>query len=385
MARRAREGRPAAYKGGFVRTPKIGIHKNIIVLDFKSLYPSIIVTHNIDVSTFNCGHKECKKNKVPGFDRYFCTKEEGPIPKRVKKLLQDREDIKKQLKQKSLSAKEREKLQKKEKQVKLAANITYGYFGYTGSPYYNVKVAESISAFGRYYIQSTIKKAEEAGFSVIYGDTDSVFLQGNQGKAKKFLDKINKWFPGIIKLEWRGVYKRGLFVARKGGEGAKKKYALMDSKGDLLVRGFEVRRGDWCELAKNTQEKILKLILSEKSKEAIDYARSVVKDLKKRKFDIKNLVISEQLTKPLEKYKAIGPHTMAAKKMKELGYEIPEGTMIKYIIVKGKGSISERAEPVGEVKKEDVDVDYYIEHQIIPAAIRVLSIFDVKEEDLLNN
>ena len=247
------------YKGGFVHAPKAGIHKNVIVLDFRSLYPSIIVTHNIDVKTFCCKHKECKKNKVPGFNRWFCKQKEGKIPKRVKKMLKDRDEIKKKLKSKKLSKKERNRLEKKNLQLKLAANITYGYFGYTGSPYYNVKVAESISAFGRNYIKSVIKKAQRESFTVIYGDTDSVFLKGNQKKAKQFVKKINKWLPGIIDLEWRGVYKKGLFVTKKGGEGAKKKYALMDKQGNLRIRGFEVRRGDWCNLAKNTQEKILKL------------------------------------------------------------------------------------------------------------------------------
>ncbi len=371
-----------AYKGGFVHKPEVGIHKNIIVLDFKSLYPSIIATHNIDVETFLCKHRECKKNKVPNFDRWFCTKKEGKIPKRIEKLLKDRTDIKKKLKSKKLSKKDRAKLEKKEKQIKLAANITYGYFGYPGSPYYNVKVAESISAFGRSYIKTVISRAKKNGLAVVYGDTDSVFLKGGQRKAKEFLRKINKWLPGIIELEWRGVYKRGLFVTKKGGEAAKKKYALVDKKGDLLVRGFEVRRGDWCDLAKKTQRRILELILSEKNKKAVDYAREVIKNLRNGEFKLDDLVISIQLTKPIEKYKTIGPHVAVAKKMAKMGYEIKEGTMINFIVTGGRGSISDRSEPVGNIKKKDVDVDYYVERQVVPAAIRVLSILDIRKEDL---
>ena len=297
-------------------------------------------------------------------------------------MLSDRADIKKKLRSKKLSKREREKLEKKQKQLKLAANITYGYFGYPNSPYYNVKIAESIAAFGRHYIKSVISKAQKEGFEVIYGDTDSIFIRGNQKKAKEFLKKINKWLPGIVELEWEGVFKRGLFVTKKSGEGAKKKYALVDSKGNLLVRGFEVRRGDWCNLAKETQKKILKLILSEKNKAAVKYAKDTIKNIEKKKFNLKDMVISVQLTRPISKYKAIGPHVATAKKMKELGYEIREGMFIRYIITNKKGSISQRAEPASEVKKSEVDTEYYINNQVIPAAIRVLSILNVTEKDL---
>ena len=358
------------YKGGYVKEPTTGIHKNIIVLDFRNLYPSIIVTHNIDPSTLN---KPCtKKVMVPGFNRWFCQDKIAPIPKRIKKILEERWKLKEQLKKKY-----DEKIAKKEKQLKLAANIAYGFFGYKNSSYYSVECAESISAFGRTYIQMVILKAQEEGFKVIYSDTDSVFLTGSKSKIKKFLKNVNDDLPGIIKLEYRGIYKKGLFVVTSTGRGAKKKYALINSKGEMTIRGFETRREDWCILAKNMQTEVLKLVLNNKKAEAVAHVKSVIKKIKNHKMKPSDMIITVQLTKPFKEYKNSGPHVMAAKKMKNVAV----GTMIKFIIVKGKGSISERAEPYNKVKIKDIDEDYYIHHQIIPSAVRVLSVFGIKESD----
>jgi DNA polymerase I/DNA polymerase-2 len=367
------------YRGGFVKEPKTGIFKNIIVLDFSSMLPSIIITHNIDVKTMNCKHKKCKKNKVPGFKRWFCIEKEGKIPKRVKKLLEDRKKIKKKLKKNPRN----KKLILKEKQLKLAANITYGYFGYKQSPYYNVKAAESIAAFGRFYLKKVIKEAEKNKFKILYADTDSVFLTGSQKKAKIFLKKINKKLPGIIKLEFQGLYKKGLFVSRKTGVGAKKKYALINRKGEMLIKGFESQRGDWCLLAKNVQKQVLKLVLQDKKDKAVKYVKRIVSNLKKGKAKYKDLVIKVQLAKPLSKYKVTGPHIAVARKLKSKDKRVEQGMIISFVITKGKGSISERARASQYAKLKNIDFDYYINNQIVPASLRALSIFGVTKEHLL--
>lgn len=368
------------YKGAYVKEPEIGMHKNIIVLDFRSLYPSIIITHNISPETLDCRHKECKKNKSPEFERWFCTKVKGKVPERLERILKDRAKIKKQLKSK-LSKKEREKLEKKEHQYKLAANITYGYFGYKKSEWFNIKCAEAIAAFGRFYLHKIIKEAGKE-FKVIYADTDGLFLIGSVSKAKQFVKRMNKALPGVISLEYRGLYKQGLFVSREG-RGTKKKYALIDKKGELFIRGFETRRGDWCLLAKSVQREILKLILTNKKKKAVNHTKEVIENLKKYKVKLSDLVISVQLTKPLSDYKAIGPHVAVALKLKSQGKKIEPEMFIKFIVTKGEGSISERAKPAELVKIKEVDTDYYIYHQIIPASLRVLGDFGVSKEDLV--
>jgi DNA polymerase I/DNA polymerase-2 len=206
-----------------------------------------------------------------------------------------------------------------------------------------------------------------------------------RNKVERFLEKINKILPGIIELDLQGIYKRGIFIPRGVGPGtAKKRYALIDEKGVLTIRGLEKVRRDWCNVAKYTQERVLELVLDKKDvKGAVKYVRNVIKDLKERKIPLKDLIIIEQLTKPLSEYKAIGPHVVAAKKIKERGRPIGEGMPIMFIITKGKGSISEKAEPFEDVTIKDVDNDYYITHQIVPAALRVLTVLGVTEEELL--
>ena len=157
---------------------------------------------------------------------------------------------------------------------------------------------------------------------------------------------------------------------------------LIDKKGKLLIRGFETRRQDWCELAKKVQMKVLEHILNDKKDLAVKYVRQTAKKIKSRKVKISELTINVRLSKPLDKYRAVGPHVSVARKMKERGIEIKEGMNIPFVITFGTGSISQRAVPDKDATLKNYDPDYYIDNQIIPSALRVLSVFNVNEDDL---
>ncbi len=204
-------------------------------------------------------------------------------------------------------------------------------------------------------------------------------------KAEEFVEKANEQLPGIIELEFRGLYEAGIFVAREKGEvGAKKRYALIDYEGNLEIRGFETVRRDWCELAKEIQRKVLVTILKEKNPEkAVEIVRETIRKIKERKVSLDDLIIYEQITRPLSQYEQIGPHVKAAQKARAKGKLIGEGMVIGFIIVKGSGSISDRAEPAEDVKLEDYDPEYYINHQILPAAMRVLKALGISKENVL--
>ena len=372
-----------AYAGGFVKEPIGGLHEKIAVMDFRSLYPSIIATFNISPETLNCPC--CKGYRVPERDYWFCKKKKGFVSTVIKDIIERRGKLK--LK-KAKSKKESNRLNNEQLAVKTISNATYGYFGFSGSKWYCYECAESAAAFGRFYIKKVIDEAEKEGFIVVYGDTDSLFVKTDgsiKSKVDKFLKKINKYLPGIIKLNLQGIYKRGLFIPKDVGPGtAKKKYALIDDKGVLTIRGLEKVRRDWSNVAKDTQEKVLKLILEKEDvKGSIKYVKETVKKLKGGDIPLNDLVIIEQLTKPLKEYKRTSPHVSAAMKMKERGKQIGIGMPILFVIAKGNGSISERAEPFEDVSIEDVDIDYYINNQILPASMRVLKVLKVKEEDIL--
>lgn len=384
----------ASYKGAIVFEPKTGLVKNLVVMDFRSLYPTIIITHNISPETFNCEHAECKeKNRVPELNYYFCVKKVGFIPKYLRQILEKRIEIKKKMKILEKNSEEYKLLDNMQYALKIIANSTYGYLAYVGARWYKKECAASTTAFERYYIKKIAEMALENDWEIIYGDTDSLMLVHKKEKepekikslAIQFLKKVNDSMPGVIELEYRGFYPRAIFVKRREGGGAKKRYALLAEDGNLEIRGFETVRRDWCNLAKKVQRKVLEIILKEGDiDKAIKYVKDVIKQIKERKIKYEDLIIFEQITKPLHEYKQISPHVVAAKKALKRGKLIGEGSIIPFVITKYGSSISEKAEPAEDVGIDDIDTNYYITNQIVPAALRVLSAFHIKEGDLLS-
>lgn len=142
-------------------------------------------------------------------------------------------------------------------------------------------------------------------------------------------------------------------------------------------------RGDWSELAKDTQLKVAELVLSTGGvDEAIKYVRRVIEDLKAGRIPLEKLVIWKTLTKRPEEYGAEAPHVTAARIMESMGYKVTPGMKVGYVIVKGVGNISKRAKPYFIVKPSEVDVNYYIDKQVVPAALRILGYFGVSEKTL---
>ncbi|NOQ55382.1 MAG: DNA polymerase, partial [Nanohaloarchaea archaeon] len=376
-----------AIEGAFVVEPKPGLYANIAVLDFKSLYPSIIVSHNISPDTFDCDCcKNSTKNKVPDFPYHFCEKRRGFIPIILEELLNGRAKVKAEMKNHNKGTQEYILLDKKQYAFKTVANAFYGYLGFAGSRWYKRECAESVTSFGRNYIHKTISEAERYKLETVYGDTDSLFLLLKNNKITtidKFLRHINENLPGMMELEFEDFFKSGIFAAKKSGTGgAKKRYALLKENGDMKVRGFERVRRDWSSLAKDTQETVMRLVLTGKKEEATDFVKTVITDLKKGNADLETLIIHSQLTMPIEKYVQMGPHVAAAKKAQAQGLKIEPGTVLKYIITKGAGSISDRAY-LSQFAK-DYDPNYYINHQILPASLRILSAVGITEDQLLN-
>jgi len=204
--------------------------------------------------------------------------------------------------------------------------------------------------------------------------------------GESFAKEVTNQLPGIIELEFRGLYEGGIFVARKEGKaGAKKRYALIDYEGNIEIRGFETVRRDWCELAKKIQREVLVIILKEKNPEkAVQLVRDTIKRIREGKVDLEELIIREQITRPLNQYEQIGPHVKAAMKLREAGFPVGEGIVVSFVIAKGAGSISDRATPIELMKGKSFDPEYYIHHQILPASLRVLKALGYGKEEILS-
>lgn len=378
-----------SYEGGFVKEPVRGLHENIAVLDFSSLHPTIMISHNISPDTIDCGHAECReKNSAPS-KNYFCTKRKGFFSSILQELFEKRMMLKKEMKKLDKKSKEFKLMDAEQFSLKILLNSFYGALGYPRFKWYSRECARAITAWSREYANMVGREAEKTGLEWIYGDTDSAFLKIPQGKTqedvKKFVEEINSKLPGVMNLELEGFFKRGIFVTKKGAaEAAKKKYALIDEKGNLKIVGFEYVRRDWSRIAKETQKKVIKSILEEgKPEKAVEIVKLAIKELKEGKVLKKELIIYTQIQRPIEKYESIGPHVAAAKKAIAKGKQIEVGSVIEYVVTKNGKSISDKAEMAEYVKEGNYDADYYITHQVIPAVIKIIGEFGFTEQDLI--
>ncbi len=379
----ANERQRSSYVGAYVVEPKKGIHDNIVLFDFRSLYPSIIISHNIDPSAMNCSC--CKKEEAfqSPAGHHFCKKNVGLIPETVGELIQRRIDVKKKLKEESEPEKKRF-LDVEQQALKLMSNSMYGYFAFARAVWYSRECAEAIAALGRQYIHDTIEAAKKHGFDVLYGDTDSVYItvsgEKNSKKiiaeAKKFSSEINKELPGGMELEFEGFYPRGIFIT-------KKRYALMDEKGTLLVKGLEVRRRDWSNVAKETQTKVLNALLKDKDpNKAAEIVKGIVQRIKAGDVKLEDLTIHTQITRGMNEYVQAGPHIIAARKAIKEGREFKQGDIVTYVVTKTGTSISDRARVVDFVQEGDYDANYYVNNQVLPAVMRILEALGYSEDEL---
>ncbi|MBN2067768.1 MAG: DNA polymerase [Candidatus Diapherotrites archaeon] len=375
-------------KGGYVKEPLPGLHENIAVLDFSSLYPTIIISHNVSPDTVGCPHKECMEKNLAPNKQWFCSKKSGLIPEILETLFERRIKLKRQAKKLDRKSPEFVILNARQQALKILLNSFYGYLLYSRSRFYSREAGSAVTAWGRQYVQWVGSEAEKAGFELLYNDTDSAFLIIPAAKERKdvlaFVEKINKELPGVMNVELEGFFKRGIFVTKESGEGAKKKYALIDYEGNLKIVGFEYVRRDWAPIAKETQRQVINAILQEGNPEkAIEIIREKINALSKGNAKKSELTVLTQIKRPLEKYESIGPHVAAAKKAAAKGREIGIGSIIGYVITRSGKSISDKAQLAEYVNEGNYDPNYYIQNQVLPAVMKIIREFNVSREDLL--
>ncbi len=364
------------FTGAFVYEPEKGLYENIALFDFKSLYPTIIVSHNISPDSLEregCGDE--LKIEVGDEVYSFCQEEKGFFPEILENLVTERYNIKKEMKELGKKTQAYRNNYNRQNALKILSNAFYGYMGYSSARWYSRESAEATTKLGRDYIKKTIDMAEEMGLEVVYGDTDSVFLSAeNIGeKTEEFGKKINSELPGLMELELEGMFKRGFFTYTNKGKGAKKKYALLKNNGELKITGFEYVRRDWSPIAKETQKKVLQQVLERDVEGAYNSVKTVIEKLKKGDIPLEKLKIYTTLTKRPENYDTKAPHVEAAKKAIKKGEKIKPGDTVDYIITNRGKTISEKAQITKYA--DNYDAEYYIEKQIIPVSERVLKVF----------
>jgi DNA polymerase I len=370
-----KERGPESYRGAIVLKPKPGVHENVIVLDFTSMYPSIMIKYNVGPDTL-VKESECAEcYTAPDVGHKFRKDPPGFFKSVLESLLTARREIKQKLKTLEPESPEYNVLNERQRAIKVLANAAYGYMGWQAARWYCKECAEAVTAWGRHNLLTAINKAKDLGLEVIYGDTDSLFVKNDGEKVDEFIKWVENTLGFEIKVD--KVYRRVFFTE------AKKRYVGLTDKGSIDIVGFEAIRGDWSEIAKELQTEAAKLVLEEgKPDKAISFVRKLVQDMKNHAIPLDKLVIWKTLTKKIEEYEVDAPHVRVAKKYIEQGIKVSPGEKIGYVIVKGPGKISDKAVPYFMAKIEDIDEDYYINHQIIPAALRILQYFGVSEKTL---
>ncbi len=366
------------YRGAIVLEPKTGLHEDVAVLDFASMYPTLMQKYNLSPDALVKPGEYVPEDSVfviPEVNHRFRKQPDGFYRTVLSELIHERSRIKAKLEDSGLGATRSRVLKERERALKVITNACYGYAGWAGARWYAREVAESATALGRETITQTIAKAESLGLTIIYGDTDSLFVKNERSKVKQLLNWVKKELDLEIRVERE--HPRILFTD------AMKRYAGLLPDGTLDIVGLEVVRGDWPEIARQVQEHVLEKILQDQSPEkAVETVRATIRKLRNGEVPIADLTIRKTLTKPIEKYAVRAPHVEVARKLMKEGWTLTVGDKVAYVIVKGPGNLFQKAKPYNQVKPEEVDKDYYLENQVKPAAMRILELFGVNAKQL---
>ncbi len=369
------------YAGAIVVQPPAGVFFNVLVLDFASLYPSIIKKWNLSYETVKCPHSECKTNIIPETKHWVCKKRKG-LTSIITGLLRDfRVKIyKKAAKNKGLPETERAWYSVVEKAMKVFINASYGVFGASTFPLYCPPAAESVTAIGRFAIKKTIEKASQLGLKVLYGDTDSLFLHNPPEDKIEELIKFVEEELGL-EIEVDKIYKYVAFSGRK------KNYIGVYPDGSVDVKGLVGKKRNTPGFIKKAFYDVLKAVGGVRNEAEFIKVKAIIRNivldiynkLKNKELTLDEVAFKVSLSKPLESYvKTIPQHVRAAKMLKEVGIDVQKGDVIAYIKVKSKHGVK----PVQLAKIDEIDVDKYVD-QIESTFEQLLDAFNIDFKEII--
>jgi DNA polymerase, archaea type len=378
------------YRGGLVVEPTLGIHFNVIVVDFASLYPSIIKVHNLSYETVNCPHQSCKNDssqRIPETSHWTCKEKRGLTSLLIGSLRDLRVKYYKYLsRDKALTAEERQLYNVVSQAIKVILNASYGVMGAEIFPLYCLPVADATAAIGRSTTTKTIEKCKEIGIDVIYGDTDSLFLRN---PSPTNVDRISAWARSNlgVDLEIDKQYRYIVFSELK------KNYLGVLSDGTVDVKGLTGKKSHTPPFIRKAFYSVLDILSKVNSERDFEAAKEKIKNIIQE--NAKNLdlgLISQEdlsfnvmVNKSPSKYgkrifgginngsgarslegkqvevasdfKGLPQHIKAAKLLADIGREVKAGDIISYV----KTKTNDGVKPVGFAKPEEIDTEKYLE------------------------
>jgi len=367
------------------------------ILTHNSMYPSIFISYNICPTTLLIEKREDIEAITTPFGTSFVppSVRKGIVPRTLERLIKERNNIKTQMKSEKDPVRKRA-LDAYQEALKRIANAYYGYTGFLLGRIYVLNIANAITSCGRYYIQETKRLVEtNTNYKVIYGDTDSVMIKTDTQDIEKAIEIgsnianfLNEKFQGKLKIKVENIFKTLLILTKKRYAGWSFEKVDSQFKDEIVMKGIETVRRDWCDLVSETQEEVLKILLKEQNpKKAFAYFKEVVQKLQNGQVPLEKLTIIKGISKKPEQYKGVQPHVELVKKMRKRGeVEIPAiGDRVGFVIVKGLQLVSERAEDPEYVKKHGLKIDskYYIESQLLPPLERVFEAIGINRSELI--
>ena len=376
---------PQASPGGFVMESQPGLYESVLVLDYKSLYPSIIRTFLIDPLGLVEGLRDPRDEaSVPGFRGARFSRTRHCLPAIIERVANGREVAK------------REKNAPLSQALKIIMNAFYGVLGSSGCRFFDTRLASSITLRGHEIMLKTRALIEAKGYSVIYGDTDSTFvwLRSEHSEAdasrigRELVSDVNQWWQAhvqaqyglssALELQFETHYRRFLMPTIRGAEeGSKKRYAGMierpDGQLEMVYKGLETVRSDWSPLAQQFQQALYERIFKRQPYQ--DYVRDFVRSTLAGEHD-ELLIYRKRLRRPLSDYERnVPPHVRAARMADDYNdqhgrpRQYQRGGSIRYVItVAGPQPL--------ENLTAAVDYDHYLTRQLQPVADAILVFVD---------
>ncbi len=347
------------YRGGLVVEPTAGIHFDVSVMDFASLYPSIIKIRNLSYETVRCIHDECKKNTIPETNHWVCTRKNGLTAILIGSLRDLRVNYYKSLaKNPSLDENQRQLYTVVSQALKVILNASYGVMGAEIFPLYCLPVAEATTAVGRYTILETIEKCKSVGIEVLYGDTDSLFLKG---PTKEQIQTVISWAKDHfgVDLDLDKEYRYVVLSTRK------KNYLGVQKDGKVDVKGLTGKKSHTPPFIKTLFYEILEILSKvqttqefNESKEKIsNMIAGYAKKLKTKQIPLSELAFNVMISKaPSEYVKTVPQHIRAAKLLEQIR-EIKKGDIISYVKIINKPGVK----PVELARPDEIDSAKYME------------------------
>jgi DNA polymerase-2 len=370
--------------GGFVMDSQPGIHNDVLVFDFKSLYPSIIRTFNVDPIGLLEAKALPEKDTIEGFRGGRFNRSPSRLALILDKLWQAREKAKQDKNMVFSNA------------IKIIMNSFYGVLGSSGCRFYDTKLASSITMRGHWILNESKSWFESQGLNVIYGDTDSIFVSLDNSNydassAQSLEVELNQWWKDKLKrefqidckleMEFETHFAPFFMPTIRGSEsGSKKRYAgikVNQENKQLIFKGMESVRSDWTELAKRFQETLYAMVFDKEDCET--FILNTIDSLKSGELD-HQLIYKKKIRQPLSSYVKTTPPQIKAARLANSFLstdKYKKGTTIHYVITTN-GPIAINT------TKYKVDYQHYIEKQLLPIAESILSIYDYKALKVFN-